>query len=126
GFALGSSLSDPTIGYPSWDFNMLSTVAYFGLHVLWDGTFEKDAGLSVWNSSQLTSLVQIAHAHGTKVVLTIINGDARGTYPNAMCDALLRAAITVKNTVAEVKAKGVDGVNIDYEGVNQACNTTDS
>jgi spore germination protein YaaH len=125
GFALGSSLSDPTVGYPSWNFDMLSTVAYFGLHVLWDGTFQKDAGLAVWNSSQLTSLVQVAHAHGTKVVLTIINGDARGTYPNAMCDALLRASTTVKNTVAEVKAKGVDGVNIDYEGVNQACNTSD-
>ena len=125
GFALGSSLSDPTIGYPSWNFDMLSTVAYFGLHVLWDGTFQQDAGLAVWNSSQLTNLVQVAHAHGTKVVLTIINGDARGTYPNAMCDALLRASTTVKNTVAEVKAKGVDGVNIDYEGVNQSCNTSD-
>src|SRR4029077_19341355 len=81
GFALASSLADPTIGYPSWNFDMLSTVAYFGLHVLWDGTFQQDAGLAVWNSSQLTNLVQVAHAHGTKVVLTIINGDARGTYP---------------------------------------------
>ncbi|MEA2628395.1 MAG: spore germination protein, partial [Chloroflexota bacterium] len=126
GFALGSSLSDPTVGYPSWDFSMLTTVAYFGLHVLWDGTFQNDAGLAVWNSSQLTNLVTTAHAHGTKVVLTIINGDARHTYPNAMCDALTHWSTTVTNTVAQVKAKGVDGVNVDYEGVNQACNTTDS
>ena len=125
GFALGSSLSDPTVGYPSWNFDLLSTVAYFGLHVLWDGSFQNDAGLSVWNSSQLTSLVQVAHAHGTKVVLTIINGDASGTYPNAMCDALRHTSTTVKNTVAQVKAKGVDGVNVDYESVNQACNTSD-
>src|SRR5260370_22710856 len=33
GFALASSLSDPTIGYPTWDFSLLSTVAFFGLHV---------------------------------------------------------------------------------------------
>jgi spore germination protein YaaH len=125
GFALGSSLSDPTVGYPSWNFDLLSTVAYFGLHVLWDGSFQNDAGLAVWNSSQLTKLVQVAHAHGTKVVVTIINGDASGTYPNAMCDGLLHMVTTVKNTVAEVKAKGVDGVNVDYEGVNQACNTSD-
>src|SRR6266571_1666560 len=39
GFALASSLSDPTIGYPSWDFSLLSTVAFFGLHVNDDGTF---------------------------------------------------------------------------------------
>jgi spore germination protein YaaH len=125
GFALGSSLSDPTYGYPSWNFSLLTTVAYFGLHVLWNGTFENDSGLAVWNSSQLTNLVRTAHAHGTKVVLTIINGDSSGTYPNAMCDALIHTATTIKNTVAQVKAKGVDGVNVDYEGVNQACNTTD-
>jgi len=125
GFALGSSLSDPTFGYPSWNFNLLTTVAYFGLHVLWNGTFQNDAGLSVWNSSQLTNLVNRAHAHGTKVVLTIINGENSGTYPNAMCDALLYSSTTVKNTIAQVKAKGVDGVNVDYEGVNQACNTSD-
>ncbi len=117
GFALGSSLSDPTVGYPSWNFNLLSTVAYFGLHVLWNGTFQNDSDLSVWNSSQLTDLVTTAHAHGTKVVVTIVASDNTGTYPNAMCDALLHTATTVKNTVAEVKAKGVDGVNVDYEGL---------
>jgi spore germination protein YaaH len=125
GFALGSSLSDPTYGYPSWNFNLLTTVAYFGLHVLWNGTFEADSSLAVWNSSQLTNLVTTAHAHGVKVVLTIINGDRTGVYPNALCDALLHGSTTVKNTVAQVKAKGVDGVNVDYEGVNQACNTSD-
>src|SRR5712692_1357131 len=39
GFALASSLSDPTMGYPTWDFSLLSTVAFFGLHVQDDGTF---------------------------------------------------------------------------------------
>ena len=125
GFALGSSLSDPTYGYPSWNFNLLTTVAYFGLHVLWNGTFKADSGLAVWNSSQLTNLVTTAHAHGVKVVLTIISSDFTGVYPNALCDALLYGATTIKNTVAQVKAKGVDGVNVDFEGGNQACNTTD-
>ncbi len=35
GFALASSLSDPTVGYPTWDFSLLSTVAFFGL--AWSG-----------------------------------------------------------------------------------------
>src|SRR6266404_7313896 len=39
GFALASSLSDPTMGYPTWDFSLLSTVAFFGLHVQDGGTF---------------------------------------------------------------------------------------
>jgi spore germination protein YaaH len=125
GFALGSSLSDPTHGYPSWNFNLLTTVAYFGLHVLWNGAYQADSGLTVWNSSQLTNLVATAHAHGTKVVLTIISSDSTGVYPNALCDALIHGSVTIRNTVAQVKAKGVDGVNVDYEGVNQACGSTD-
>ena len=57
GFALASSLSDPTFGYPSWNFSLLTTVAFFGLHVQDDGTFASDSGATVWNSSALTTLV---------------------------------------------------------------------
>jgi len=38
-----------------------------------------------------------------------------------ICAGLLHASTTVAATVAEVKAKGVDGVNIDYEGLNGSC-----
>jgi len=125
GFALASSLSDPTVGYPSWNFSVLSTVAFFGLHVNGDGTFANDSGMSVWNSSQLTSLVSTAHSHGTRVVLTVVLQDFSAGTPT-MCNGLSHAATTVANTAAQVKAKGVDGVNVDYEGLNGSCGTTDS
>src|ERR1700694_5927796 len=57
GFGLASSLSDPSVGYPTWNFSLLSTVAFFGLHIQDDGTFAADQGWTVWNSSQLTGLV---------------------------------------------------------------------
>jgi spore germination protein YaaH len=120
GFALASSLSDPTIGYPSWNFSLLSTVAFFGLHVNTDGTFAADSGWNVWNSSQLTGLLSAAHSAGTKVVLTIILQDFSAGTPN-MCAGLANRATTVTQTVAEVKGKGVDGVNIDYEGLSGSC-----
>src|SRR5437879_1291105 len=72
GFALASSLSDSTVGYPSWDFSLLSTVAFFGLHVNDNGTIASDSGWTVWNSSQLTNLVTAAHNAGSKVVVTLI------------------------------------------------------
>ena len=125
GFGLASSLSDPTLGYPSWDFGLLTTVAFFGLHVQDDGTFAADSAWNVWNSSQLTGLVSTAHGHGTKVVLTIILQDFSPGTPH-MCAGLAHYATTVTNTVAEVKAKGVDGVNVDYEGLNGSCGTSDS
>src|SRR5438445_13548593 len=88
GFALASSLSDPTVGYPSWDFSLLSTVAFFGLHVQDDGTFAADSGLSVWNSSQLSTLLNTAHSHGTKVVVTIILQHFTAGTPH-ICAALM-------------------------------------
>src|SRR5437899_1032897 len=43
-----------------------------------------------------------------------------------MCSGLSHQSTTVANTVAEVKAKGVDGVNVDYEGLNNSCGTPDT
>src|SRR5882672_11601837 len=125
GFALASSLSDPSVGYGTWNFALLSTVAFFGLHVQDDGTFAADNGKTVWNSAQLPALVSAAHAHGTKVVLTIILQDFAPGNPH-MCAGLSHTPTTVANAVAEVKAKGVDGVNLDYEGLNGSCGTADS
>jgi spore germination protein YaaH len=124
GFALASSLSDSTIGYPSWNFDLLSTVAYFGLHINNAGGFYNDSYYTTWNSSAVTNLVTLAHQHGTKVVLTVILQDFSASTPS-MCAGLSHADATVADTVGEVKAKGVDGVNIDYEGLNGSCGTTD-
>ena len=124
GFALASSLGDTQFGYPSWNFGLLSTVAFFGLHVQDDGTFAQDSGWTTWNSAQLTGLLSTAHANGTKVVLTIIAQDFAAGTPH-MCAALTHSATTVTNTVAQVAAKGVDGVNVDYEGLNGSCGSTD-
>jgi len=124
GFALASSLSDPSVGYPTWNFSLLTTVAFFGLHVQDDGSFASDSGMTVWNSSQLSGLLSTAHSSGTKVVLTIILQDFGAGTPH-MCSALSHASTTIANTVAEVKVKGVDGVNVDYEGLNGSCGTGD-
>ena len=120
GFALASSLSDSTVGYPTWQFSLLSTVAFFGLHIGNNGGIVSDSGLSVWNSSRLTGLISAAHTHGTKVVVTIILQDFAAGTPS-MCAGLANRSTTVSQTVAQVKAKGVDGVNVDYEGLNGTC-----
>jgi len=120
GFALASSLSDPTIGYPSWNFDVLSTVAFFGVHVDTAGHFVGDSGWNVWNSSALTTLRSTAHQHGARVVLTIVLQDFSANTPN-MCAGLAHMDATVAQTAAEVRAKGVDGVNIDYEGLDGSC-----
>ena len=123
GFAFANSLGDPNIGYPSWNMRLLSTVAYFGIHVDWTGGFSSGSGLTIWNdpNGPVPGLISTAHANGTKVVLTIELFDSASGTIN-MCSALDRADVTIQNTVAEVIAKGIDGVNIDYESNNTTCN----
>jgi spore germination protein YaaH len=120
GFALASSLSDPSVGYATWDFSLLSTIAFFGLHINDDGTIASDSGWTVWNSSDLTNLLSTAHSHGTKVVLTIIKQDFSPGTPH-MCAALANRTTVVSQTAAQVSDKGVAGVNIDFEGLNGTC-----
>jgi spore germination protein YaaH len=124
GFALASSLSDPTVGYPSWNFDLLSTVSYFGVHVDTTGHFASDNGWTVWSSSALAGMVSIAHQHGTRVLLSVILQDFSPNTPS-MCAGLNHADTTVAQAVSEVAAKHVDGVNIDYEGLDGACGSSD-
>src|SRR4029077_9523981 len=84
-----------------------------------------DTNKSVWDSTQVGGLVSSAHAHGTRVLLTVILQDFGAGTPH-MCAGLSHASTTVAATVAEMKAKGVDGVNVDYEGLNGSCGTADS
>jgi len=120
GFALASSLTDPTVGYPTWNFSLLTTLAFFGLHINWNGAIVADSGWDVWNSATLASVVYGAHSKGTKVVLTIVLQDFQPGTPN-MCAGLINRATTVSQAVAQVRAKGVDGLNVDYEGLNGTC-----
>jgi spore germination protein YaaH len=127
GFATSGSLADPTVGYPSWNFSLLSTVAFFGLHVKDDGTFANDSDWAIWNNTaERSAFVNAAHAKGTKVVVTIVLQDFSAGTPH-MCAGLAHYSATVGYIVSQVNAQGVDGANIDYEGLNGPCSsTTDS
>jgi spore germination protein YaaH len=123
GFATAGSLGDPSIGYPSWNFDLISTVAFFAIRVTYNGVLVADADWNVWSSSTLTGLVSTAHQHGTKVVVTLV---PLYSDPVDFCDTLYNDQTTVSQIVNQVQLKGVDGVNIDYEGQLTNCiNTTD-
>ena len=121
GYATAASLGDPTFGYQNWDFDLLSTVAFFAIHVQYNGKLVGDSTWNVWNSSVLTGLVSTAHAHGTKVVVTIVGPHIVAD----QCDALYNWGTTVVQIVNQVQLKGVDGVNIDYEGQLAQCKNND-
>jgi spore germination protein YaaH len=127
GYVNAGNLASPTVGYATWNFDDLSTVALFGLHQNTDGSFALDRGWQVWNSADLAGLVTTAHAHGVKVVPSIVFHDSSSTNGGAtwtpMCEVLTPNATshTVSDIMSEITAKGADGFNLNYEGNNQLC-----
>jgi GH18 family chitinase len=125
GFAFGNaSLGDPVYGYPAWSMNLLSTIAYFGLTINWDGNIiTSGSGWTTWNSTALTGMVAAAHAKHVRVILSLNLHVFSGSSKSTMCAALhpTHRKITVAATVAQIAKMHIDGVNLDYEGTNTKC-----
>jgi len=125
GFADAWALSDPTVGYTSWNFNLLSTVAFFGLQVnSGDGHLvSTDTGWTVYHSTVMTSFVSAAHASGTRVVVSINLHDFSTSPTNQVCTGLQAANTvnTIQWTKDAIAYAGIDGVNVDYEGSDTVC-----
>jgi spore germination protein YaaH len=107
------------------DYSTLSTVAYFGLEALPDGSLRSTDGSGNttadrrnWDSAWLQEVVAKAHGAGARVVLTVTrfgwSAGTRATSQALLNDPAARARL-VTNIVDEVVAKGVDGVNVDFE-----------
>lgn len=96
------------------DFNVLTTLAYFSIPVNPDGTLDKqDRGYEVFKSREATDLFKKAHSHGTRVVLTLTQMENYKIL--ALLDDPSSQEIAINEAVEEVKNRGIDGINIDFE-----------
>ncbi len=109
------------------DYDLLSTIAYFSVGADRNGNLlKKDAkgktttGWGGWTSSKLTSVIQAAHRHHTRVVLTV-SAFAWTSGQAAIQAALLgsaKARLTLARQIAAaVRDRGADGVNLDFEPI---------
>ncbi|MEP6680546.1 MAG: glycosyl hydrolase family 18 protein [Chloroflexota bacterium] len=101
-------------------YDLLSTVAYFGIAARSDGSLTRSGSTwSGWTSSALTGVINSAHARGVRVVPTITFMAWDGNY--APMTSLLTHPAYRARLVGEiaglVKARAADGVNIDFEPV---------
>ncbi|TMC54751.1 MAG: hypothetical protein E6J20_02110 [Chloroflexi bacterium] len=119
GFVNASMIGDPSVGYPSWNFSLLSTVVFFALHVnAGDGALIRDTDWNIYHSTTMTNLLNTAHAAGTKVVVSLnLHGDA------PVCAGLtqVNAGHTIGEIVGQMTGLGLDGININYEANNITC-----
>ena len=108
------------------DYDILSTVAYFGVAVRSNGDLARTKDGSTtsewagWTSSWMTDVINAAHSNGTRVALSVTQfaWTAGGRDDQA---ALLSSpdarANAVAQIVAAVRDRGADGVNLDFEPI---------
>ncbi len=96
-------------GYANLRWDLLSTVAYFCAEANADGSL---GSLHGWPP---TGLINEAHVHGVRVVLTVTCFSS-STITSILSSSAHRTAL-VNNLLAQVQAGGADGVNVDFEGV---------
>jgi len=96
------------------DFNVLTTLAYFGIPVDQNGYLvESDQGYITFNGAQATDLFRKAHAGGTRVVLTLTQMDDPTI--EAFLDSDEARQRLIVSATDLVKERGIDGINIDFE-----------
>ncbi len=91
----------------NYNFNLISTIAYFGAEVTATGGISNDHG---WPP---TSLINTAHSFGTDVVLTatLFNSNNLTT----LLSSSSHRQTLINNLVNTVSSANADGVNIDFE-----------
>ncbi len=133
--ALPNGLRKEVLGFlPYWlldagslqwmQYQLVSTIAYFGVAARSDGTLattsggSPTAGWSGWNSSAMTGVINAAHARGVRVVLTVtmMAWDGGAEQATLLANPTARALL-VNNIIAAVRGRNADGVNLDFEPV---------
>ena len=133
--AVASGLTRQVFGFlPYWElsgasstlnYDVLSTIAYFSVGADAKGNLRKKnsdgsttTGWGGWTSSSLTAVINNAHAHGTRVVLTL-SVFAWTTSQASVQKALLGSPAArlnfAKQAAAAVRDRGADGINLDFE-----------
>lgn len=98
------------------DFEVLTTFAYFGVELDKDGNLVKDSkGYEVFKSEKATEVFEKAHKHGTRVLLTITQ--MKNEPIKEFLDSPDAQTNAINQIIAEIKDRGIDGINIDIEYV---------
>ena len=124
GFLPYWELADPST---TLDWEKLSTIAYFGVGAAANGDLhvkETDGSMSVgwsgWTSSNLTNVIDAAHANGARVVLTVQSfawTSSELSRQKALLGSSTARANLASQIAAAVRDRGADGVNLDFEPI---------
>jgi spore germination protein YaaH len=108
----------------SMNYQLVSSIAYFSVNVKADGSLAKgtstspSSGWAGWNSSAMTQVIERAHQHGVRVVLTVTmmswDSASAGRQAKLLTTPEARRKL-VSQIVGAIRNRGADGVNLDFE-----------
>ncbi len=101
-------------------YDRVSTIAYFSVGAQSDGTLNMDpasTGWGGWTSSQMAGVINKAHQHGVRVVLTVTMMAWGGDYSamTALLNDPARRSLLAAQIADAVAFRNADGVNLDFE-----------
>jgi glycosyl hydrolase family 18 (putative chitinase) len=100
---------------PGFQYAHMTTLAYFGVDVNADGTIAQSGdGWTGYQSQQLVDMITAAHQAGDRVVLTAKNFDM--SQLRQMINDPQAPARLATSLGGLIKAKQMDGANLDFEG----------
>lgn len=105
----------------NWNYSLLSTVGYFGLGIYASGALNQvDQGWTGWNSADLATIINGAHAVGTRVVVVIKPSNAAGVSTASTVNSIVTSSAAtqeaINNAIWAIGIHNLDGVNVDFEG----------
>ena len=98
--------------WQNYNYELLSHVAWFGLGMNASGD------ITTTNGWPVTGLVDLAHSHGVKVIVTVTLFDNDGI--NSLLASATARQTAIDNLISRVNQGSADGVNIDFEFVPTA------
>lgn len=99
--------------YESYNFNLLTTVAYFSYDVNPEtGGYRSAQPIEDWKT---TALIDSAHAKGCQVLLTVTNHG--GNNNRAFLSNLTAQQNLIDSLISLLQYRDADGVNIDFENI---------
>jgi len=133
--AAASGLRRQVFGFlPYWEvpgastklnYDVLSTIAYFSVGATRSGNLKKrtkdgskTTGWAGWTSAEMTSVINHAHKHGTRVVLTasvFAWTSSQASVQRALLGSSSARLNLARQLAAAVRDRGADGVNLDFE-----------
>ncbi|UCF63506.1 MAG: T9SS type A sorting domain-containing protein [bacterium] len=95
--------------YPNLNYNLLTTIAYFGVDI------NETGNITNYHNWPAAGLINQAHSQGVRVVLTVILFE--GPQIATLLSSASNRTNLVNNLLVQVQNANADGVSIDFENV---------